>query len=668
MTDCCLIKKVATVEVYENKNEVRAYGFMAGDRNTPVMEVRFKHLWGEDNLSTCKLRWIIVDDVGSLLVGEVPIQSDNTALINLPNELFTGERRMKVQLTVASCDGKRILNLQQFTDLKVINNLATNEVVEPVYNILINTLYDESQKYLKELEISYTEKYGGLENLYLTAKSSLEEYLVNAENGGNAEFLQGYVPFNFNRVENTMAELQASSKYKLGDVVEVLGYYTAGDGAGHPRKASNVDDGSGVLGANGLWWNIVHNGEVNISWFGVLKDSDNFSNSLTSDNEIKKAISISDVNTINLDVTNVLLTGGILIERQLNLNFKECMVYYTGENGFCFKFNANDIWKKVTFYSNKEVIKTDETKTGNFIICSDSWGSVFNFNIIRNFSNNSFILLKNENMWTEGVDINIKMSRNCYRTLEFVGSDKHSSFYRTKANIYGSPAGDGVLIRATEKANIYQSEINLTLWKEKGGSYAMFVNGGCRVSGSIFVNADGDGGDGFRVVHSNGGIIDCVGNIDLTQGNRGRNFINELSKTRRSIQQALSNEPKYSVSECYSNVRIKGLTYKLFGNIKETTSFTETLYPYSSFLLTITLHGNNNFYKHIYKIDCLDFNFIATVTKEVGGKETPQISVTTHQNKNGASYWANLGCKFDVTIDPADKTKGFDIYYELEML
>ncbi len=151
MADCCLIKKVATVEVYENKNEVRAYGFMAGDRNTPVMEVRFKHLWGEDNLSACKLRWIIVDDVGSLLVGEVPIQEDNTATIKLPNELFTGERRMKVQLTVASCDGSRILNLQQFTDLKVINNLATNEVVEPVYNILINKLHDDADKYISEM-------------------------------------------------------------------------------------------------------------------------------------------------------------------------------------------------------------------------------------------------------------------------------------------------------------------------------------------------------------------------------------------------------------------------------------------------------------------------------------------------------------------------------------
>lgn len=274
MADCCLIKKVATVEVYENKNEVRAYGFMAGDKNTPMMEVKFRHLWGEENLSKCKLRWIIVDDLGSLLVGEVSIEQDNTASIQLPNELFTGERRMKVQLTVASCDGSRILNLQQFTDLKVINNLATNEVVEPVYQMLINQVYDDTKKYLAELETSYKAKYGSLESVYAKSKASLEQYLITAENGGNAEFLQGYNPKNFNRVENTINELinSAGSKYKVGDVVEVLGYYTAGDGAHHKRKIESADDGSGVQLANGLWANIVHNGEVNVSWFGARGD------------------------------------------------------------------------------------------------------------------------------------------------------------------------------------------------------------------------------------------------------------------------------------------------------------------------------------------------------------------------------------------------------------
>lgn len=330
MSECCLIKKVATVEVYENKNEVRAYGFMTGDRNTPVMEVKFRHLWGEKNLSTCKLRWIIVDDVGSLLVGEVPISEDNKALIELPNQLFTGERRMKVQLTVASCDGARILNLQQFTDLKVINNLATNEIVEPVYNLLINTLYDETQKQLDLLEKSYTEKYGSLDSLYRTckkgledtyavSKASLEEYMITAENGGNADSVRGYIPSNFTRVESTMNELvnSASSKYKVGDIVDLQGYYVAGDGAHHKRKVESIDDGSGVQLVNGLWANIVHNGEVNVSWFGAKGDG------VTDDTAfVKNAIGFSKkiivdktcriTSTLTIDGKTLVLSGEIV--------------------------------------------------------------------------------------------------------------------------------------------------------------------------------------------------------------------------------------------------------------------------------------------------------------------------------------------------------------------
>ena len=59
---------------------------------------------------------------------------------------------------------------------------------------------------------------------------------------------------------------------KIGEVVTLNGYYTAGDGANHKRIIANEDDGSGVQLANGLWANIVHNGEVNIDWFGAKGD------------------------------------------------------------------------------------------------------------------------------------------------------------------------------------------------------------------------------------------------------------------------------------------------------------------------------------------------------------------------------------------------------------
>lgn len=74
------------------------------------------------------------------------------------------------------------------------------------------------------------------------------------------------------KVYNTIAEMQKDSKLKTGKVVEVLGYYQAGDGAGHKRVIADSDDGSGVQLGNGLWANIVHNGEVNVSWLGAKGD------------------------------------------------------------------------------------------------------------------------------------------------------------------------------------------------------------------------------------------------------------------------------------------------------------------------------------------------------------------------------------------------------------
>ena len=70
----------------------------------------------------------------------------------------------------------------------------------------------------------------------------------------------------------TVIELQSKRNLKVGDIVEVLGYYTAGDGAGHKRIIANEDDGSGVQLNNKLWANIVHNGEVNIKWLGAKGD------------------------------------------------------------------------------------------------------------------------------------------------------------------------------------------------------------------------------------------------------------------------------------------------------------------------------------------------------------------------------------------------------------
>lgn len=87
---------------------------------------------------------------------------------------------------------------------------------------------------------------------------------------------------------NDIEELKMSD-FPVDKVVEVLGYYKAGDGADHKRIISSTDDGSGVQLSNGKWANIVHNGEINVSWLGCKKDDESFfvKNSEIVNNQLK---------------------------------------------------------------------------------------------------------------------------------------------------------------------------------------------------------------------------------------------------------------------------------------------------------------------------------------------------------------------------------------------
>lgn len=98
----------------------------------------------------------------------------------------------------------------------------------------------------------------------------------------------------------TVKELQSRKNLKIGDIVEVLGYYSAGDGANHKRIIKTEDDGSGVQLVNGLYANILHNGEVNTSWFGIKDDE-----------------SIDDTPTFNKILNYV---DNILVDRNVNVD------------------------------------------------------------------------------------------------------------------------------------------------------------------------------------------------------------------------------------------------------------------------------------------------------------------------------------------------------------
>lgn len=107
---------------------------------------------------------------------------------------------------------------------------------------------------------------------------------------------------------DTIARLQKSFWLREGQVVEVLGYYEAGDGAGHKRIIASEDDGSGVQLNNGLWANIVHNGEVNVSWFGAKGDG------VTDDTEaIQKALDFSKI--VELDAKYYIVSSTLNIPR-----------------------------------------------------------------------------------------------------------------------------------------------------------------------------------------------------------------------------------------------------------------------------------------------------------------------------------------------------------------
>lgn len=147
-------------------------------------------------------------------------------------------------------------------------------------------------------------------NDYVDVEKHISENYDKIDN--KIEELDGYINKKTTQT-STIAELQSRKNLKVGDIVEVLGYYSAGDGAGHKRIISREDDGSGVQLKNGLWANIVHNSEVNVSWLGAKN------NGIDDNTEIiQKAINTNAKFIILND--NVKCNGFFVKEQQKIIN------------------------------------------------------------------------------------------------------------------------------------------------------------------------------------------------------------------------------------------------------------------------------------------------------------------------------------------------------------
>ena len=235
----------------------------------------------------------------------------------------------------------------------------------------------------------------------------------------------------------TIAELQSRKNLKVGDIVEVLGYYTAGDGAGHKRIIANEDDGSGVQLNNKLWANIVHNGEVNVSWFGakgdgvaddtlIIQKAVDFGEQVILTKKYKvtqtinniKHLFISDNCVINIeaDIDGFLLTGDKKVIRGTGMikvnvdNYSHAVIKVIGPSSNCCidTIIQGKLYNKASgigilfdtengrHFGHNITGTVEFFDKGIYINSNKSWCNNFYFNIIVRFNNIS-ILIDGEN-------------------------------------------------------------------------------------------------------------------------------------------------------------------------------------------------------------------------------------------------------------------------------
>lgn len=179
--------------------------------------------------------------------------------------------------------------------------------------------------------------------------------------------------------EPTIQDLVNNSyRYEIGDVVEVLGYYTKDDGATHKRVIAESDNGSGVLLASRKYANIIHNGIVNVDWYGakgdgVLDDTEAFKKALKQPNQqVQYPYGSMVVNLSNNK--RYIITQPIELLKGFNciVNGNNARVYSKITNDFVFKV-LNSGWGSKVKIQNMRMYGSYTAYGGILIEHGDSW-------------------------------------------------------------------------------------------------------------------------------------------------------------------------------------------------------------------------------------------------------------------------------------------------------
>ena len=231
---------------------------------------------------------------------------------------------------------------------------------------------------------TYKEKL--LANVHIDTMEDLRGQVVDTESGRThgIALWEDIVP-KFDTIE----KLQKAFWLKEGEVVEVLGYYSAGDGAGHKRIIKAEDDGSGVQLSNNLWACIVHNGIVYLDWYGDYSKGfmTAFSNTIISSIRANKSQEIK-------------ITKNISRNTKLDIDLNNCIFVFDSNNAkIKIEYKHEE---EYSFFQKIEIEKNNSVKN-----------SIFNL-----LPNNTFIRIVDNAPWSisprqvDRVDINVKLFKN----------------------------------------------------------------------------------------------------------------------------------------------------------------------------------------------------------------------------------------------------------------